>query len=248
MKTQQRRAIVGVIGGEGEFETSAALGRSITRHGWILLTGGQLVPRALAQKKAEVKESAMLGAAEEESGHPRLVGILPSSSIRWDYTAVSRRLFLHTGQPHYVRNVINGRTPDAVVVFGGSRGTLAEIAFAKASGKPLFFAKDSINLLRHKLDEHFGDSRVREINLRTYFEEPLKVYPAAAGAAGDTLGLFWTLEPTLARAAEETDVATALQAVFDGLNIAEKSTGFPGLPGNDESRRRFETIVLEISQ
>jgi predicted Rossmann-fold nucleotide-binding protein len=162
MKTQRRRAIVGVIGGEGQFETSAALGRSIIRRGWILLTGGQVVPRALAQQTGEVKESAMLGAAEEASGHPRLIGILPSSLIRWDYTPGSRRLFLHTGQPHYVRNIINGRTPDAVVAFGGSRGTLAEIAFAKASGKPLFFAKDSISLLSQKLREHFGDSRALE--------------------------------------------------------------------------------------
>jgi hypothetical protein len=60
--------------------------------------------------------------------------------------------------------------------------------------------------------------------------------------------LFSTLEPILAGAAEETDVAAALQAVFNGLNIADKSTGFPGLPGNHESRRRFETIVWEISQ
>ncbi|WP_429226013.1 hypothetical protein [Inquilinus ginsengisoli] len=46
--------------------------------------------------------------------------------------------------PHNVRNVINGWTPGIVVAFTGTRGTLAEIAFARAARKPVISAAGSV--------------------------------------------------------------------------------------------------------
>jgi SLOG cluster4 family len=141
------------------------LGREIARRGWILLTGGQVLERSVVEPIGAVKDAAMLGAdgAERESmrgadtaeservlgadaaegeGHgsvaARLVGILPSRTVQWR-RPLARRLFLDTGLPHNVRNAINGLTPDIVIAFGGSQGTLAEIAFAKAASREVIF-------------------------------------------------------------------------------------------------------------
>src|SRR6202035_5244467 len=122
-----RRLIVGVIGGDDNMRRGEELGREIARRGWILLTGGQLLERSIVVPRGAVKDASMLGAdsAETESGGAlaaRLVGIIPSKTVQWRQPS-ARRLFLHTGLPHNVRNVINGRTPDIVVAFGGRGGT-----------------------------------------------------------------------------------------------------------------------------
>jgi predicted Rossmann-fold nucleotide-binding protein len=125
--TGRRRLIVGVVGGDDNMRGGEELGREIARRGWILLTGGQLMERSLVEATGAVKDAAMLGAVAADDG-ARLAGILPSILIKWRRPS-ARRLFLDTGLPHNVRNVINGRTPDVVVAFGCSQGTLAEIAF-----------------------------------------------------------------------------------------------------------------------
>jgi hypothetical protein len=209
------------------------------------------VSETSARDAGKVKEGAMLGASEECNGQPRLIGILPSVFFKADYVLGTQRLFLHTGLPHNVRNVLNSWTPDVVVAFGGSSGTLAEIAFASARGTPVIFARDSLYRLRSKLEEHFGrlcpqDERRKAVT--TYFEEPLKTYPDAAGAASDGENLLFTLAPLLSSAKEETNLPAALGAILDGLCVADKPTGFLGVPGWQDARERFETIVAEISK
>jgi hypothetical protein len=244
----QRRAIVGVIGGDKQMTTSVALGRMIAQREWILLTGGQVLPKAEVELKGEVKDGSMLGAAEEASSTARLIGILPAKEVRWDHTTGSRRLFLHTGEPHFIRNVINSRTPDVIVAFGGSRGTLAEIAFAKACGQPIMFSAGSLGRLRRSFQDNFGRRTEANENRTKYFERPLEAYPGAAGAAGDACGLIGMLERMLSSACEVDDVATAVNAIFGGRTWRDEKTGFPGLPGDIASKCRFERIVREISQ
>ncbi|MEY9697584.1 putative Rossmann-fold nucleotide-binding protein [Bradyrhizobium diazoefficiens] len=242
-----RRAIVGVIGGDGQMEPSVALGRVIAQRGWILLTGGQVLPRATVECKGEVKDGSMLGAAEVAPATCRLIGILPSSATHWDYAEGGRRLFLHTGQPHYIRNVINGRTPDVVVAFGGSRGTLAEIAFATACGRPVLFSDGGLERLRQRFRDHFGQRRQVNEDMRKYFERPLEAYPEAAGEADDAYGLVAMLNQKLSCANEVDDIAAAVSAVIGRL-WRDDETGFPGLPKDRASKPRFEAIVQAISQ
>jgi SLOG cluster4 family len=231
---------------------SVALGRVIAQREWMLLTGGQVLPRAMVELKGEVKDGSMLGAAEALPSKARLIGILPAKqraeAVRWDYAAGGRRLFLHTGQPHYIRNVINSRTPDVVVAFGGSRGTLAEIAFAKACGRPLLFFDGSLERLRQRFQDNFGRRCGASEDRRMYFDQPLDAYPGAAGAAGDACGLIAMLEEVLSSASEVDDLAAAVSAVLGGRDWRDEETGFPGLPGDSASKPHFEAIIQAISQ
>ncbi len=242
---------MGVIGGDNQMATGFELGRLIAEREWILLTGGQLLPRAAVELRGEVKDASMLGAAEAAPSKARLIGILPAEQwpeARWDYAEGSRRFFLHTGLPHYVRNVINGRTPDVIVALGGSRGTLSEIAFAKACGRPLLFFEGSLKRLRQRFRDYFGQPCEANEDRRKYFDQPLKVYPKAAGAANDAVGLISLLDQMLSAASEVGDLAAALSAIIGGCDWRSELTGFPGLPGDSASKRRFEAIVRAISQ
>ena len=128
-----RRALIGVIGGDKQGETARSLGRAAAAAGVILLTGGG-DPTDIKLQPDEVKNAVFRGALDAEadgSGVARFVGVLPSGNVRW-LRPRPRHCLLETGLQHFERNVINGVTPDVLVVMGGSRGTLAEAAFALA--------------------------------------------------------------------------------------------------------------------
>jgi SLOG cluster4 family len=201
-----RRTIVGVIGGDKQMASGEALGRLIAEHGWILLTGGQVLPRRTVEQKGEVKDASMLGAAEARPRTARLIGILPAKppndSVCWKRAKSGRWLFLHSGQPHYVRNIINGRTPDVLVAFGGSSGTLAEIVFAKTGGRPLLFFPGSLKRLKRNFRENLRQEPNASDNLKTYFTLPLEAYPEA-GVPNDSSQLISILEEVLFSAKEK---------------------------------------------
>jgi uncharacterized protein (TIGR00725 family) len=173
----QRQLIVGVIGGDDNMRRGEELGREIARRGWILLTGGQVLERAVVEPTGAVKDASMLGADAAAGEGARLVGIIPASTIQWR-RASARRLFLDTGLSHNVRNVINGRTPDVVVAFGGSQGTLAEVAFAKAAAREVIYYA-GLERLRRNFEKYFGKGSAHT-HKETYFEEPLRTYPEAS--------------------------------------------------------------------
>jgi SLOG cluster4 family len=247
----QRRAIVGVIGGDKQMSPAVALGKLIAEHEWILLTGGQVLPRRTVERKGEVKDASMLGAAEAAPSTARLIGILPGKqpgeSVYWERASGGRRLFLHSGQPHYVRNIINGQTPDVLVAFGGSSGTLAEIAFAKASDRPLLFFPGSLERLRRNFREKLHQGPNVSENLRTYFELPLEAYPEAARVANDVSQLISMLKEVLFGGKEVDELAPELSFIC-GNELRNDETGFPGLPGDNSSKATFEAIVQEVSR
>lgn len=233
-----RRVIVGAIGGDGQKSIGLEFGAAVARAGYILLTGGQV------KDSDEIKDAVMVGGEQAEGGDAvaRLIGILPGGPIDWD-TRLDKRLFLHTGLPHYVRNVINGRTPDVVVVFGGSRGTLAEAAFARAAGKQLFFC-GAVARLKSNLEKYFTHASGEDFD--TYFRKPLMTYPEAVGTALTAEGLVTLLAQTLERASDSHGSIATL--VANAANrIAASTTGFPGLPGEPISKKKFEDIVAQLS-
>lgn len=243
-----RRIIIGVIGGDRQVAASEAFGASVARKGHILLTGGR------AQAGKDVKDAAMMGAAstEPEGYTARLVGIVPTSVEKWDDTH-RHRLILHTGLKHNVRNVINGLTPDVIVLFGGSKGTLAEAAFALSVGKPVFLTCESaeaalVRLKRHLADD-FGDGPVSGNIIKEYLEEPVLAYNGAWTSPPSTLQLKTLLTNFFGMkcqsAATPDDLVDACKNV---VGCVTGASGFPGLPGDPKSKARFESIVERISE
>jgi uncharacterized protein (TIGR00725 family) len=117
---------VAVIGASNprpqDVEHAHAAGRRLAELGAIVVTGG----------RGGVMEAACRGAKE---GGGQTVGILPGfdRSDANDFVDVA----LPTGLGE-LRNGLVARAAQAVVAVGGAWGTLAEIAFARAAGTPVF--------------------------------------------------------------------------------------------------------------
>jgi uncharacterized protein (TIGR00725 family) len=105
-----------------DLEHAYAAGRRLAELGAIVVTGG----------RGGVMEAACRG-AKEAGG--LTVGILPGldRSDANEFLDVS----LPTGLGE-MRNALVARAGQAVVAVGGAWGTLAEIAFARAAGTPVF--------------------------------------------------------------------------------------------------------------
>jgi uncharacterized protein (TIGR00725 family) len=122
----ERAIYVAVIGASNarpaDVEHAEAAGRRLAELGAIVVTGG----------RGGVMEAACRGT---KAGGGRTVGILPGfdRSDGNEFLDVS----LPTGLGE-LRNGLIARSADAVVAVGGAWGTLAEIAFARAAGKPVF--------------------------------------------------------------------------------------------------------------
>lgn len=116
-------AVIGASGPRAEdLEHAHAAGRRLAELGAIVVTGG----------RGGVMEAACRG-AKEAGG--LTVGILPGidRSDANEFVDVS----LPTGLGE-MRNGLVARAADALVAVGGAWGTLAEIAFARSWGKPVF--------------------------------------------------------------------------------------------------------------
>ena len=122
----ERAIYVAVIGASRaspeQIEQAEAAGRRLAQLGAVVVTGG----------RGGVMEAASRGAKD---GGGRTVGILPGldRSDANAYLDVS----LPTGMGE-MRNGLVARAAEAVVAVGGAWGTLAEIAFARAAGTPVF--------------------------------------------------------------------------------------------------------------
>lgn len=113
---------VSVIGSGSEHEARAEeVGRLLAARGCTLVTGGL----------GEVMAAAARGA---KSAGGTTIGILPghepADANEWIDHAVA------TGIGH-ARNLAVAASGDAVIVVGGSWGTLAEVAFAMRLGRPV---------------------------------------------------------------------------------------------------------------
>lgn len=99
-----------------------AAGRRLAELGAIVVTGG----------RGGVMEAACRGA---KAGGGLTVGILPGLDRSDANEFVDVALPTGLGE---MRNGLVARAAQAVVAVGGAWGTLAEIAFARASGTPVF--------------------------------------------------------------------------------------------------------------
>jgi hypothetical protein len=257
-----RRAIIGVFGGDQQKSVGEKFGAAVAKAGYILLTGGDI------RDDDEIKNATMLGATRDPKVVARLIGILPrAKENEWELLPREPRtscLLLRTVLSSEERNVINGMTPDVAVVFGGSLGTIAEAAFAKAAGKELIFYngvdqrnEKSVDRLKRHLSE-FKDEK----NIDHYLRTPLSRYPKGVLRIDQsTESLKKLLKETLdAATGSPTDIRTLVaemkKRVATVAKVPEReaesvmlatSTGFPGLPGDPASKQKFENIVVAIS-
>ena len=170
-----RLVIVAAVGGDRQARHAHAFGMAVAKSDCILLTGGG------DHNDGEVKNAAVQGclAARREGAAGRAIGVLPSDRVRWE-SRDAWHLLLHSGLKHYLCNLINGVTPDIVVVFGGSRGTLAEAAFAMAAGRPTSCSlaanpgEPAVVRLRRNFEQYFARDDSPDVEM--YLNRPLQYF------------------------------------------------------------------------
>lgn len=234
-----RKPIVGVIGGNyADLATAAAAraaGADVAQCGALLLTGGQVLfdPAALQA----VKNVAIAGYAKAAG----VIGILPGSPIAWDQTTFPGSLFLTSGLTACERDPINALTPDIIVAFTGREGTLCELAYAIAARKPI--------LLHGSMALHAGNFSQCRAALSNALAHASAKFPVIDRKAISAQSLLSFLEEFLRAEPERpTYSPSGLQAALQNLPKPLGPTGFPGLPGDPNSKLRFEDIVCNISQ
>ena len=118
--------IIGVIGQGRDcsaelLKDAEEIGYHIARRGAILICGGL----------GGVMEAACRGA---KKGGGTTIGVLPGTNKADANTFVDIPIVTGIGE---ARNSIIVRTADALIAIGGKYGTLSEVAFALAFGKPI---------------------------------------------------------------------------------------------------------------
>jgi hypothetical protein len=243
----ERRIIIGAIGGDKQKDAAYAFGHAVAELGCILLTGGG------DKDDEEVKNAAFQGMLGLQSGQrfvPRSVGVLPATQVAWDWP-LPTHLLLHSGLTHNVRNLINGVTPDVVVVFGGGRGTLAELGFAAAAGKQLFFyggpQGGAVARLRRNLSNHFQQNAA---DVDIYLGQPLAAFPNAFSGHWTETEILTLIDSTLQTANDWKGSARDLvQCCMQKVRVEtlNEKSGFPGLPGQLDACQLFESAIQRIS-
>lgn len=214
-----RRPIVAVFGGDAEPAEARALGAALTRAGVWILTGRR--PGGNGRVTGEVPAGA-IDAERAGEGVARLIAIEPSERRAFEQTA-PHRLVIASGCSHIVRDGANGLTPDAVIATNGAEGTLCELAFAAAAGKPVVFLASTATL-RARFDE------LRETGVRDYL-----ITAQAAYRHFTVQGLDAALERLLSSAADAGTIDDAAAAAVAALCHADslRQTSFPGIPDGD---------------
>lgn len=239
----QRRVVIGAIGGDDQQGPAECFGAALANAGCILLTGGG------DKVNQEVKNATVQGMRKAGNGSAlRHVGVLPSTGpARLERNG--SQILLYTGQKHNIRNFINGVTPDAIVVFGGGCGTLAEAAFALAAGRKLYFYGEGIKgRAVDRLRRNF-DKLCQPSNSELYLSEPLRTWRPVWGRLKSSAYLLGMLDCQL-QLAEQWSASTDELVDRCILDVMKKghlsATGFPGIPGIDA--KCFEDEISQISK
>ena len=237
-----RKAIVGVIGGNGVPESTERAaeraGCAVARAGAILLSGGW------AAEAPEVKCAAMRGAMAtevEEGCTARLIGVCPGDEPGREVKS-STKWLMKTGLSKNERNLINGVTPDVLLMFEGGPGTLSELVFAFAAHKPVLYIGSTTALdaamrkteaVSDKVDAAIARFRgalaqsvlnrakraARNLEvLKGYCHTQISEPPLLESSPDDTLNDTWAVDL----------VTCALSAVPQGT-LARRAD-FPGIP------------------
>jgi uncharacterized protein (TIGR00725 family) len=137
--------IVAVVGkgkladGSPLVPAAEAVGAAVVRAGHVLLTGGTHLGAGNAVKNAAMRGAAQAAQAEAPA---RLVGVLPDGPARLDAGAAGGVRWVHLWTDlRDARNLVNAAVADVLIVVGGGRGTLSEVAFGAIYERPLVVLK-----------------------------------------------------------------------------------------------------------
>jgi hypothetical protein len=235
-----RRGIVGVIGGDQDTADLEAfeVGQAIVRAGMILCTGGRPFPGRA------VKDVSMRGAATVAAA--RVIGFLPKH-VRAPDPPHDSHLFVETRLPSTGRNAFTGLTPDAMIVFKGSRGTLTEMAFAWARGTPVWLW-DSRGFLREKR-QHHAVNRDGSGSVRDQMMDALAILPRSEADTYSLEVLDATLDHALDRAPDASGrPLDVVRRIIERTGLTtQDQTGYPGRRDRLSSKDWFEREVVRIS-
>ncbi len=147
-----RKPVVGVMGASAndalsESEKSRvqdlaeSLGAALARHSCILITGATTgIPAMVARAFRNLGGFALgMSPAENRRDHVERYG-LPADGAD---------VIIYTGFGYKGRNVINVRSADIVVIFGGATGTLNEFTIAYDEGKIIGVLEGSSGIADH---------------------------------------------------------------------------------------------------
>jgi hypothetical protein len=229
-----------VIGGDQDAAEPEAFefGRAIVGAGMILCTGG----RPLSGQA--VKDVSMRGAVMDADA--RVIGFLPEHVTPPDEDH-DHHLFVKTGLPSTGRNAFTGLTPDAMIVFNGSRGTLTEMAFASARGTPLWLWH-SRGFLRDKR-RHHAVNRDGRGSVRDQMMDAREILPTSEAGNYSVEVLDAALDVALEHAQDaDTSPLDVVRGIVKrtGLTTQDR-TGYPGRRDRPSSKDWFEQAVLRIS-
>lgn len=239
---RMRRRIVGVIGGDEGVGRSEALevGAAVARNNLILCTGG------LPDPGKAVKNLSMRGAFGAVD-NARTIGFLPAGSR----TAPGRafQLYVQTNLSSTGRNAFTGLTPDAMVVFAGSRGTLTEMAFAWARGTPVWLCR-SRDFLRERRLVHETRQDDRG-TVHDQMRDAVAILPSSHASRYTVDVLDAALKQALDEAPKAdrspADLVLAIITRLDGTST-DRETGYPGRWDDLASKAWFESEVIRISR
>lgn len=237
-----RRRIVGVIGGDEEVAPSEAreVGAAIAEAGLIICTGG------LPDSGDAVKNLSMSGAIGAVSD-ARTIGFLPRGNGS-QARSHPFQLYMQTNLPSTGRNAFTGLTPDAMIVFPGSRGTLTEMAFAWARGTPVWLWR-SRDFLREKRRRH-QTRQDRRGTVLDQMMDALAILPSDQARTYSVDALDAALEQALHQALDAdrspVDLLRAIIVRLGGVST-EGETGYPGRRDDPMSKPWFEGEVVCIS-
>jgi uncharacterized protein (TIGR00725 family) len=232
-----REWIIGVIGGSDkrdEIKKAAglanALGKLITPGTGILLTGGE-PPNLDTVKDAAISGCKNVGGL--------MISVLPKKA-KDSVRRKEKHIILETILGSLQRDPITGAAADIVVVFDGDAGTLVELAYAAANGRPIIFCGNPPKLSEDK-SEKFNSG------LKAAFDAYGELDPTPVKCLKNALNGCFAPDGSVTRPRVETaeQALTTIKKWTAGQ--PPEGTNFLGLPKDKEIKDRFETLVQELS-
>lgn len=229
--------LVGVIGGEDRSGCARLLGRELTKHGCIVLTGGRA-----RDGRTESKHAAIMGTIDAErngEGIARYIGVIPESlndDFGFEYVSPTQ-LLIYTHLSSMDRDPINGVTPDVLVCFAGGPGTLCELAFGIAVGREVIFYDRSAQILLYKCTT----SRERASTERALLQVMARWQKHLQLPEQKDRTIFDDLIDYLRQAVTRKPLVTALEIVQNVMQVLPPTLSdvpaFPGIPGGQYERQ-----------
>jgi len=144
------------------------------------------------------------------------------------------------------RDVINGTTPDAVIVLEGGAGTLCELTFALKAQKPVFYWNATAKLRTKLASDSTQVDQFIQIALNSSTRELTSVVGITASTTAsvlqEALELGLQVKTDFSGTIEEL-----VKKVLACIGKTLPDTTFPGFKDDFESKIRFERNVQRIS-